>query len=123
MKVLEVAFSCYAVSDMPRARAFYEGILGLKPEMVHESDHGSWVEYEIGPHTLSLGKADAFKPGADGASVALEVEDFEAAIAELKAKDVKFRIEPMQTPVCRMAMIFDPDGNSVCIHKRNPGRD
>jgi len=31
---------------------------------------------------------------------------------------VKFRMEPMPTPVCHMAMIFDPDGNSICIHKR-----
>jgi hypothetical protein len=35
---------------------------------------------------------------------------------------VKFRIEPLTTPVCRMAMIFDPDGNSINIHKRNPDR-
>jgi len=34
-------------------------------------------------------------------------------------QNVKFRIEPIQTPVCRMAMIFDPDGNTICIHKRN----
>jgi predicted enzyme related to lactoylglutathione lyase len=52
----------------------------------------------------------------------LEVEDFDAAIAHLKEHDVKFRIEPLSTPICRMAMIFDPDGNSICIHKRNPGR-
>ena len=118
MKVLKVAFTCYAVSDMSRARSFYEGVLGLKPGMVHESEHGSWVEYEIGPHTLSLGRADAFKPSPDGCSAALEVEDFEAAIAELKAANVRFRIEPMPTPVCHMAMIYDPDGNSLCIHKR-----
>jgi hypothetical protein len=50
------------------------------------------------------------------------VGDFDAAIAHLKQHDVKFRIEPLSTPICRMAMIFDPDGNSICIHKRNPGR-
>ena len=54
----------------------------------------------------------------DGCSVALEVEDFDAAISHLRALGVKFRVEPMPTPVCRMAMIFDPDGNSICIHKR-----
>ena len=27
MKVKEIAFTCYPVSDMPRARAFYEGVL------------------------------------------------------------------------------------------------
>ena len=35
---------------------------------------------------------------------------------------MKFRMGPMDTPVCRMAMILDPDGNSICIHKRNTGR-
>jgi predicted enzyme related to lactoylglutathione lyase len=59
-----------------------------------------------------------FKPGPDGCSAALEVEDFDAAVAHLRANHVKFRIEPTATPVCHMAMIFDPDGNSICIHKR-----
>ena len=59
---------------------------------------------------------------ASVALAALEVEDFDAAIAHLKEHRVEFRIEPLPTPVCRMAMIFDPDGNSICIHKRNPGR-
>jgi predicted enzyme related to lactoylglutathione lyase len=27
-------------------------------------------------------------------------------------------MEPMDCPGCRMAMIFDPDGNTICIHKR-----
>ena len=31
INVKEVAFSCYAVTDMDRARKFYEGVLGLKP--------------------------------------------------------------------------------------------
>jgi len=30
-EIKEIAFVCCAVSDMSRARAFYEGILGLKP--------------------------------------------------------------------------------------------
>jgi predicted enzyme related to lactoylglutathione lyase len=46
------------------------------------------------------------------------VEDFDAAIAQLRAEEVKFRLEPMNGPICQMAMIFDPDGNSLCIHKR-----
>ena len=50
------------------------------------------------------------------------VADFDDAIAHLKMQNVKFRIESIQTAVCRMAMIFDPDGNTLCIHKRNAGR-
>ena len=35
--------------------------------------------------------------------------------------DVKFVIEPFESPVCRMAIIADRDGNSIAIHKRNVG--
>jgi predicted enzyme related to lactoylglutathione lyase len=118
LKITELAFCCYAVTDMPRARKFYEGVLGLKPATVVDSEHGRWVEYEFGPYVLSLGSAPAFKPSPDGCSAALEVENFDAAMAQLRANNVKFRIEPTATPVCHMAMIFDPDGNCICIHKR-----
>ena len=116
LKVTEIAFSCYAVTDLARSREFYEGILGLKPATIIE---GRWVEYEFGPYALAIGCAPGmFKPSPDGCSVALEVEDFEAAVAHLRAGKVKFRIEPMSTPVCHMTMIYDPDGNTICIHKR-----
>jgi len=36
LKVIEIAFSCYAVTDFARARKFYEGVLGLKPTLVTE---------------------------------------------------------------------------------------
>lgn len=124
MKVLELAFTCYPVKDMPAARAFYEGLLGLTPTTITGGGGGpQWVEYEIGPHVLSIGCAPGFEPNMHGASVGVEVDDFDQAIEELRAAGVKFRIEPLATPVCRMAMVFDPDGNSLTIHKRNPGRD
>ena len=28
LKIIELAFSCYPVTDMARARKFYEGVLG-----------------------------------------------------------------------------------------------
>lgn len=123
LKITEIAFSCYPVADMARARKFYETVLGLKPTMVFgEAGSMQWTEYDIGPGTLSLGAgAPDWTPRSDGCSVGLEVEDFDAAIAHLRANGVKFKMEPFPTPVCRMAMIFDPDGNTICIHKRNPG--
>jgi len=115
MKVTEIAFSCYPVTDMARARKFYEEVLGLKPTSVHGEN---WVEYEFGPHALSIGCSPEFKPSPDGCAAALEVEDFAAAIAHLKQHNVKFRMEQCESPVCHMAMVFDPDGNTICIHKR-----
>ena len=123
MKITEIAFSCYPVTDMARARKFYEDVLGLKPTMtVGEPGGMQWTEYDIANGTLSLGAgAPDWKPRADGCSVGLEVEDFNSAIAELKANGVAFKMEPFPTPVCRMTFIFDPDGNAICIHKRNAG--
>ena len=94
-------------------------MLGLKPTTVTDTPNGNWVEYEFGPHALSLGSAPGWKPSPDGCTVALEVADFDTAIATLKNANVKFRMEPFPTPVCRMAMVFDPDGNTLCIHQRN----
>jgi len=123
MKVTEIAFSCYPVTDMARARAFYEGVLGLQPSMTAGEPGGmEWTEYDIANGTLSLGAgAPEWKPTSSGCSVGLEVEDFDAAIAELKKSGVTFHMEPFETPVCRMAFVLDPDGNALCIHKRKPG--
>jgi predicted enzyme related to lactoylglutathione lyase len=120
-KVIEIAFTGYPVIDIARARAFYEQTLNLNPTTVFEHDGKFWVEYEIGPHVLAINNMGGdWKPGPDGGGVALEVEDFDSAIAWLKERGVKFHLEPFSSPVCRTAVIFDPDGNSIAIHKRNP---
>ena len=56
LKVTEIAFSCYPVKDMARARKFYEEILCLKPTMVVGEPGGmQWTEYDIANGTLALG--------------------------------------------------------------------
>jgi predicted enzyme related to lactoylglutathione lyase len=121
VRVTEFAFTGYSVTDMRRARDFYEGALNLKPASVFEHEGKTWLEYEVGPHVLAISNmSEDWKPSPNGGGVALEVEDFDAAIASLKEKGVKFYLEPFASPVCRMALVADPDGNSICIHKRNP---
>jgi len=121
IRVREIAFSCYAVTDMARARSFYEGTLNLTLSYKVGAPGGmEWVEYDIGHGTLSLGCAPGWNPSSDGCCVALEVEDFDSAIAHLKSNQVRFKMEPFETPVCRMAFLFDPDSNVVCIHQRKP---
>ena len=123
LKITEIAFTCYPVTDMVRARKFYEDVLGLKPTMLEgEAGKMQWTEYDIASGTLSIGAGiPDWHSRSDGCSVGLEVEDFDAAIAHLKAAGVPFKMEPFPTPVCRMAFILDPDGNTICIHKRNAG--
>ena len=88
LKVNEVAFFCYPVTDIVRARSFYEDILGLKPGTIHQSSEMSWVEYEIGAATLAVGTASGWKPSNEGGNVALEVENFETSVAYLREKHV-----------------------------------
>jgi predicted enzyme related to lactoylglutathione lyase len=93
MKATNLAFTGIPVTDMKRARAFYEG-------------------------TLAIGSVgDQWKPSPDGTSVAIEVDDFDAAIKDLKAANVTFAAEGIESPVCRMAVVQDPDGNKIIIHK------
>lgn len=120
MKINEIAFSCYPVTDMERARTFYEGVLGLTATMDHQTEEFHWVEYDIGAGTLAIGNAPGMTPSKDGCSVSLEVEDFDEAVNELKDANVEFDFGPYETPICHMAFVLDPDGNSVGIHKRKP---
>lgn len=121
MNITEIAFSCYPVTDIPRARAFYEGVLGLK--VTSESslgEQGHWIEYDIGSGTLGIGRTPGWKASPDGCTVALEVADFGEAVATLQAVSVPIKMGPFETPVCHMVMISDPDGNTIIIHKRKP---
>ena len=120
IKIKEIAYSCYVVTDFNRARGFYEQTLGLKNTMLYGQPGGpQWAEYDLGGGTLAIGAgAPGMKPSSDGCIVALEVEDFDAAVAHLRQEKVRFRMEPFETPVCHMAGIFDPDGNCLMIHRR-----
>jgi predicted enzyme related to lactoylglutathione lyase len=122
MKVIEIAFIGYPVTDLKRARQFYEGTLGLKAWRVFGDETEAWIEYDIGAGTLGItNMAPGWKPSPGGGSVGLEVEDFPAAIEQLKAGGYSVFLGPIETPVCHMAVVSDPDGNSVTIHKRKPG--
>ena len=119
MKIVEFAFIIYPATDMARSRAFYEGVLGLNSTTSMEFGDGFWLEYEIGPHTLAVGKEPFLKPSGDGPHVCLEVDDFEKTIEHLRQHKVPFAIEPFVAPPgCSAAIIVDPDGNKMGIHKR-----
>ena len=61
MKAKNIAFTGIPVTDIKRARAFYEGVLGLKAS--GEFGDGVWIEYDIGADTLAIGSVgDQWKP-------------------------------------------------------------
>jgi predicted enzyme related to lactoylglutathione lyase len=114
--ITSIAFTMYPVSDMARSRAFYEQVLGLTPGAPF-GEH--WTEYELGESTFGITTVDiGHPPGSKGAVVAFETDDLDASVAALKAKGVSFVTEIKDNPACRLAMIEDPDGNHIMIHKR-----
>jgi predicted enzyme related to lactoylglutathione lyase len=119
MKINSIAFVAIPVTDIKRARSFYEDVLGLKAS--DEMMTGKWIEYTVGNDTLAIANvSDAWTPSDQGTGAALEVEDFDEAIKRLKDRHVHFAAEPFETPCCQMAVVQDPDGNKLIIHKLKP---
>jgi predicted enzyme related to lactoylglutathione lyase len=119
MKVKGLAFVGIPVTDMPRARSFYEGVLGLK--VSEEMMSGKWVEYSLGNNTLAIASVGPqWLPSDQGTGAALEVENFDEAVKSLKDRHVLFVVEAYESPCCWMAIIKDPDGNNIVIHKLKP---
>jgi predicted enzyme related to lactoylglutathione lyase len=119
MKIKAIGFVGIPVTDLKRAREFYEGMLGLK--VSDEMMGGKWIEYSLGDDTLAIANVgEQWMPSDQGTGAALEVEDFDEAIRRLKDRHVRFAAEPFETPCCHMAVIQDPDGNKLLIHKLKP---
>jgi len=119
MKIKNIAFVGIPVTDMKRAREFYEGVLGLK--IADEMMSGKWIEYAVGDETLAIANVgEQWTPSDQGTGAAFEVEDFDDAIKRLKDRHARFAAEPFETPCCHMAVVQDPDGNKLIIHKLKP---
>ena len=117
MNIKDIAFVCCAVSDMSRARAFYEGVLGLKPN-ASVGPNPYCIEYDVGAGTIGIERSQDWPVSPDGMSVTFEVEDFDAAVKHLRDNRIPFFLGPVETKVCRWAGFRDPDGNRLVIHKR-----
>jgi catechol 2,3-dioxygenase-like lactoylglutathione lyase family enzyme len=90
-----IAFLAYAVSDLKRARHFYEDILGLK--LTHEAG-GEWFAYDVGDTTFAISAADADHPvPVRGAVLAFEVSDLDSEVARLHRCGATFRREITET--------------------------
>ncbi len=119
MKINAIGFVAIPVTDIPRARKFYEGVLGLT--VSDEMMGGKWIEYTVGQDTLAIANVrDMWRPSDQGTGAAFEVEDFDDAIKRLKDRHVRFAAKPFETPCCHMAVVQDPDGNKLMIHKLKP---
>jgi predicted enzyme related to lactoylglutathione lyase len=116
--IQKIAFTMYPVSDVPRARKFYEETLGLTPGLAGGREGMWWIEYDLpGGGCLALTNTTGGQPG--GGTVALEVVDLDRLIFDLKAKDVEFKSDLIHGPNCRMAVCVDTEGNQLVLHQLN----
>jgi catechol 2,3-dioxygenase-like lactoylglutathione lyase family enzyme len=111
------------VTDVSRARKFYEDQLGLK---VKATLPNGQVVYETDGSTLALYQR-AEPPKSDHTAIGFDVEDIEREVRDLRAHGVRF--EHYDMPNARehdgiyemdrekAAWMKDPDGNILCIHQ------
>ena len=115
----KVAFTMYPIRDVARARAFYEETLGLTHGSMGNQGDKYWIEYDLPQGgCLALTNFVPDQPSdAAGGTIAFEVADLDKLIADLKAKNVTFKSDVIHSPVCRMAVILDSEGNSILLHQ------
>ena len=119
MKARGIDFFAYSASDVRKSIGFYRDVLGLEPIGELEQDGKLiWAEFEVGGACIALHSPEYGPPTG---AAALSVEDVDATIAELKSKGVTVRLEPIETAVCKVAVVADPDGNAIFLHQRHDG--
>src|SRR6266540_5921070 len=110
-----------AVSDIGRARKFYEETLGFKP-MDERSDG---VRYQAGGETWFLVYPSQFAGTAKSTYMTFEVDDVEVAVKELRDAGVVFEEYDFpglktvdgiaEIEGAKAAWFKDPDGNILAL--------
>lgn len=105
----------FVVKDMKRARAFYDAVLGVKPNVVSE-EH--WVEYVLPDGaTFALG----YNPGGEfhpGFGVLLGVDNLDEATGRATAAGGNMTGLEMGGRICKSRECIDTEGNYLYLHER-----
>jgi catechol 2,3-dioxygenase-like lactoylglutathione lyase family enzyme len=110
----------YMVSDVEEAVQFYTGLLGFS--LVEQFGPAmAIVEREGATLWLAGPSSSAARPLPNGAQpvpggwnrIVLAVDDLEEMVAQLRAKGVRFRNEPLSGPGGAQVLIEDPSGNPI----------
>ena len=115
-------------ADVPRALAFYAGLLGGAESYRFPKDGPpEHVELRFGGATIALISAAGLvshrlPPATPGApfDIAIRAENADEAVAILGTAGVPIMIDPFDSPAGnRVAYVTDPDGNRVQLWSRS----
>ena len=107
---------------------FYSEVLGLNLKL--QTDEGIYAEFESGPAVLALYKRELMDevvggdhvrdaPRSDRVALIFQVDDVDAAFAELHGRGARFVNEPHDQEAwgLRVAHLRDPDENLIEIYQ------
>jgi lactoylglutathione lyase len=122
-RIVGVSHAAFYVSDMAKARAFYEGFLGFaSPFSIprkNPAEHLVWIKIND-RQSVELFPGSEVAPEADRLyHIAIEVEDADAMLAYLRTKGIAGLPPTATSPMGRIGnknfTIKDPNGNGVEI--------
>lgn len=117
MPLLELLHVSVLVSDLPKARAFYEGVLGLSPSQKRPALRFDGVWYELGAQQIHLivlpnPDRDSLRPahGGDDRHTAFRVTGMDALRQALSQANIPYTLSQTgrKALFCR-----DPEGNTL----------
>jgi predicted enzyme related to lactoylglutathione lyase len=113
VRVDQVDFITIPTRDVARAMAWYRRVFELS-----DSEHNDG-ELETPNVTLGFWNPEQenleFQPNSAG--IALRVDDVQAAVDEAQAAGAQV-IGVLDSGVCHMGFVKDPDGNVLILHRR-----
>ena len=117
-----VDFVMYCAREPLKLRSWYAKLFGLKRG---EEWNRFWSEFATEPVSLAInGPNQTGKPEWDwqgSPAIALAVADIHAAARACQRRKIRVLRGPVQTSVCWMLFIEDPEGNRLVLHQRKNG--
>jgi hypothetical protein len=110
------------VQDMKRAKAFYEGVLGVKLEQMPAPDFEYWMfpmEQNGKGSAGALAKYEGFSSGKNSVLVYFTCED--CAVEEARVKKLGGKVEKPKQSIGQygfISLVYDTEGNMIGLHSR-----
>ena len=120
-----IAHACFIVRDLQTSEDFYCGKLGFKKAFEFRNDAGqrTGMYMHVGGRTfieVFEGKHEASTQPQSYRHICLEVDDFDATVAELRRRGADVTRVSLGVDNSYQGWLVDPDGNQIELHGYTP---